>query len=294
MNKNFKETLYDAVCQEFRIDKLYFESKTEHQHLMIFHNAQLGRVMTLDGVVQTTEADEFIYHEMMAHVPIMAHGNAKRVLIIGGGDGGMLREVLKHDIESVTQVEIDQAVVDMAIEYLPNHSAGAYNDPRLNLVIADGMDFVRDFANSRTQNKDNTGFDVIISDSTDPIGPGEVLFTEDFYSLAKQCLNDNGIMATQNGVPFFQKDEIQTTHRRMSQQFVDMTFYCAPIPTYYGGFMTFAWGSDNPQARQIDTAELEQRFKKTQIKTRYYNPTIHHASFALPQYVVDAMQEKRG
>ena len=96
--KYFKETLYDAVCQEYRIDKLYFESKTEHQHLMIFHNAQLGRVMTLDGIVQTTESDEFIYHEMLAHVPILAHGNAKRVLIIGGGDGGMLREVVKHPI----------------------------------------------------------------------------------------------------------------------------------------------------------------------------------------------------
>jgi len=292
MNKHFKETLYDAVCQEFRIDKLYFESKTEHQHLMIFHNAQLGRVMTLDGVVQTTEADEFIYHEMMAHVPMIAHGNAKRVLIIGGGDGGMLREVLKHDIKSVTQVEIDQAVVDMAIEYLPNHSAGAYHDPRLNLVIADGMDFVRDFANSRTQNKDHAGFDIIISDSTDPIGPGEVLFTEDFYSLAKQCLNENGIMATQNGVPFFQKDEIQTTQKRMCQQFADMTFYCAPIPTYYGGFMTFAWGSDNPQARRLDISELEQRFQDIKIKTRYYNPAIHHASFALPQYVVDALNEE--
>ena len=113
-NKFFKETLYDAVCQEFRIDKLYFESKTEHQHLMIFHNAQLGRVMTLDGIVQTTEADEFVYHEMMAHVPIFAHGSVKRVLIIGGGDGGMLREVVKHNIEHVTQVEIDEAVVDMA------------------------------------------------------------------------------------------------------------------------------------------------------------------------------------
>lgn len=280
--KNFKETLYDPICQDFRIDKMYFESKTEHQHLMIFHNAYLGRVMTLDGVVQTTEADEFIYHEMMTHVPMIAHGKAKRVLIIGGGDGGMLREVLRHNVEHVTQVEIDAAVVDMAVKYLPNHSAGAYDDPRLNLVISDGIEFVRD-----TTEK----FDVIISDSTDPIGPGEVLFTENFYSLAKKCLNPNGIMATQNGVPFFQKDEIQNTQQRMGAQFKDFGFYVAPVPTYYGGFMTFAWGTDDECARKVSLETLTERFKKANFKTKYYNPAIHQASFALPQYVIDALDE---
>ncbi|GHA15744.1 polyamine aminopropyltransferase [Arenicella chitinivorans] len=278
--KHFKETLYDAVCQEFRIDKMYFESKTEHQHLMIFHNAQLGRVMTLDGVVQTTEADEFVYHEMLAHVPIFAHGNAKRVLIVGGGDGGMIREVLKHPVEHVTQVEIDQAVVDMAIEYLPNHSDGAYEDPRLNLVIADGFDFVKQYADG-----DEARFDVIISDSTDPIGPGEVLFTDSFYAYAKRCLNPGGIMVTQNGVPFFQQDEIQTTYQRMGQQFEDMHFYCAPIPTYYGGFMTFAWGTDDLAARTRNVESLRAQFDELNLDTRYYNPEIHLAAFALPQYV---------
>lgn len=280
--KHFKETLYDAVCQEYRIDKMYFESKTEHQHLMIFHNAQLGRVMTLDGIVQTTEADEFIYHEMLAHVPLLAHGNAKRVLIIGGGDGGMLREVVKHPIEHVTQVEIDQSVVDMAIEFLPKHSNGAYDDERLSLVIADGFDFVKQFSNS-----DEAKFDVIISDSTDPIGPGEILFTDDFYHLAKACLTPGGIMVTQNGVPFFQADEVQNTHQRMGSIYQDMRFYCAPIPTYYGGFMTFAWGTDNQDASSPSPEILQQRFDLLDIKTRYYNPAIHTASFALPQYVID-------
>jgi spermidine synthase len=280
--KHFKETLYDAVGQEFRIDKMYFENKTEHQHLMIFHNAFLGRVMTLDGIVQTTEADEFIYHEMMAHVPMFAHGKAKRVLIIGGGDGGMLREVLKHDVTEVTQVEIDKAVVDMAIQYLPNHSAGAYADPRVNLVISDGMDFVRDTKET---------FDVIISDSTDPIGPGEVLFSEDFYTQAKNCLTEYGIMATQNGVPFFQKDEIQNTKQRMGAQFKDFSFYVAPVPTYYGGFMTFAWGSDDVCARLLNLDILSERFNAAAIKTRYYNPAIHQACFALPQYVIDALED---
>lgn len=278
--KQFKETLYDAVCQEFRIDKMYFESKTEHQHLMIFHNAQLGRVMTLDGVVQTTEADEFIYHEMMAHVPLFAHGHAKKVLIIGGGDGGMLREVLRHNDVDVTQVEIDQAVIDMSIEYLPNHSQGAYDDPRANIVIADGMDFVR--------NSDEM-FDVIISDSTDPIGPGEVLFSEDFYALAKARLNEGGVIATQNGVPFFQQDELINTYQRMGKNFTDTGFYSAAIPTYYGGVMTFAWGSDNSELRNIPLATLQQRFAQAGFKTRYYNPEIHQAAFALPQYLIDTL-----
>jgi spermidine synthase len=280
--KHFKETLYDSICQEFRIDKLYFEHKTDLQHLMIFHNAQLGRVMTLDGVVQTTEADEFIYHEMMSHVPMFAHGSAKRVLIIGGGDGAMLREVLKHPVEHVTQVEIDQAVVDMAIAYLPNHSAGSYDDPRLNLVIADGMDFVRESAEQ---------FDIIISDSTDPIGPGEILFTESFYAAAKRCLNNGGIMVTQNGVPFFQPDELRTTRQRMMPHFKDMGFYCAPVPTYYGGFMAFAWGTDTPALRSIDPHILQARFSESGIRTRYYNPAVHRAAFALPQYMIDAHNE---
>jgi spermidine synthase len=279
--KEFQETLYDAISQNFRIDKMYFEQKTEHQHLMIFHNAVLGRVMTLDGVVQTTELDEFIYHEMMAHVPIFAHRQAKRVLIIGGGDGGMLREVLRHEgVEHVTMVEIDSAVIDMAKEYLPNHSAGAFDDKRANIVIADGMDYVRE-----TEDR----FDVIISDSTDPIGPGEVLFTDDFYAQCKRILNDGGVMATQNGVPFFQIDEVKNTRQRMSAHFSDQTFYSAAVPTYYGGIMTFAWGTDNCALRETELEELQARYLKAGFKTRYYSPEIHKASFALPQYVQDAI-----
>jgi spermidine synthase len=260
---------------------MYFEQKTEHQHLMIFHNAMLGRVMTLDGVVQTTEVDEFIYHEMMAHVPIFAHGQAKRVLIIGGGDGGMLREVLRHKaVEHVTMVEIDSAVIDMAKEYLPNHSAGAFEDERAHIVIADGMDYVRE-----TDDR----FDVIISDSTDPIGPGEVLFSDDFYAQCKRILNEGGVMATQNGVAFFQIDEVKTTSERMGQHFSDQTFYSAAVPTYYGGVMTFAWGSDNTALRTVPLDELQHRFESAGFKTRYYSPQVHIASFALPQYIVDAL-----
>ena len=283
MSKFWAETLYDAYGQSFSVDKIYFESKTDHQHLMIFHNAMFGRVMVLDGIVQTTEKDEFIYHEMLTHVPLIAHGQAKRVLIIGGGDGGILREVCKHSsVEHVTQVEIDQAVIDMAKEYLPAHSNGAFDDSRANIVIDDGIKFVTET---------NEKFDVIISDSTDPIGPGEVLFTSPFYDGCKRCLNDGGILATQNGVAFMQPDEVTTTAKRLAPVFKDCSFFSAAVPTYVGGIMTFAWGSDNSEYRSIDVNTLRQRFVAANIKTNYYNPEVHQASFALPQYIVNVLKD---
>ena len=279
--KEFQETLYDALSQNFRIDKMYFEHKTEHQHLMIFHNAFLGRVMTLDGIVQTTERDEFIYHEMMAHVPILAHGGVERVLIIGGGDGGMLREVLQHaSVKQVTMVEIDGEVIEMARKYLPNHSAGAFDDQRADIVIDDGMHYVR---------SSEQRFDVIISDSTDPIGPGEVLFSDDFYAQCKRILNPGGIMVAQNGVPFFQIDEVTNTCKRMRGHFARQTFYSAAVPTYYGGIMAFAWGSDEAGYLGLSLDTLEQRYRGSSLQTRYYTPAIHQASFALPRYLDQAL-----
>ncbi|MDH5387646.1 MAG: polyamine aminopropyltransferase [Gammaproteobacteria bacterium] len=281
--KTYSETLYDSYGQEFAVDKVYFENKTDHQHLIIFENAKFGRVMALDGIIQTTEADEFIYHEMLTHVPLMAHGKVKRVLIIGGGDGGMLREVCKHDsVEHITQVEIDAQVVEMCKEYLPNHSAGAYDDPRVNIVIDDGINFVREC-------KDR--FDVIISDSTDPIGPGDVLFTSVFYENCKRCLNEGGILVTQNGVAYMQLDEVTTTAKRLQPYFADRSFYCAAVPTYIGGVMTFAWASDDLALRGLSTETIAERFAVANIKCRYYNPAIHTASFALPQYILDALAE---
>jgi len=281
MNR-FVETLYDAYGQEFSIDKLYFERKTDHQHLMVFHNAMFGRVMVLDGVVQTTEKDEFIYHEMLAHVPIFSHGNAKRILIIGGGDGGLLREVARHaTVESITQVEIDADVIETSKAHLPSHSQGTFDDPRLKLVIQDGLAFMQ----SSTER-----FDVIIIDSTDPIGPGQVLFTKEFYSLCQTGLNDGGILVTQNGVPFLQLDEVQTTAKHLSTIFKDSTFYCTAVPTYVGGIMAFSWASDDAEVRPT-IATLDNRFKKSKISTRYYTPQIHVASFALPRYVIDAIEE---
>ncbi|MFI3245434.1 MAG: polyamine aminopropyltransferase [Ferrimonas sp.] len=277
------ETLHNAYGQQFTIDKVLFESRTDHQHLIIFDNAKFGRVMALDGVIQTTEKDEFIYHEMLTHVPILAHGSAKRVLIIGGGDGGILREVLRHQsIEHVTMVEIDESVVEMCKTYLPNHSAGAFDDARTNLVICDGRDFV---INSTDK------FDVIISDSTDPIGPGEALFTSAFYEGCAKCLNEGGILVTQNGVCFMQLDEVTTTESRLSPYFADRTFYRAAVPTYIGGDMTFAWASDSAAVRQHSIEVIRERFAAANIQTRWYTPELHVGSFALPQYVLDALAQ---
>ncbi|MCQ4251730.1 polyamine aminopropyltransferase [Pseudomonas stutzeri] len=280
---DYQETLYEGYGQRFSIEKMLHEVRTEHQHLVIFENARMGRVMALDGVIQTTEADEFIYHEMLTHVPILAHGLARRVLIIGGGDGGMLREVAKHrDVESITMVEIDGTVVEMCKEFLPEHSKGAFDDPRLNLVIDDGMRFV-----ATTEEK----FDVIISDSTDPIGPGEVLFSENFYQACRRCLNDGGILVTQNGTPFMQLTEVQTTAKRMAGLFPDWHFYQAAVPTYIGGAMTFAWGACDSDSRKLSLETLHQRFIGSGIVTRYYNPHIHLGAFALPQYVLQAINK---
>lgn len=279
------ETLHADFGQYFAIDRVLYQEKTAHQDLIIFENAALGRVMALDGVVQTTERDEFIYHEMLTHVPLLAHGNAKRVLIVGGGDGGMLREVCRHqNVEQITMVEIDANVVSFCRQYLPNHSAGAYDDPRFNLVIADGVDFV-------TQT-DQT-FDVIISDCTDPIGPGESLFTSAFYEGCARCLNQGGIFVAQNGVCFLQQDEAVNSHRALSLTFKDVSFYQAAIPTYYGGIMTFAWASQDSAPRQLALDVLQQRFAASGIACRYYNPSIHTGSFALPQYLLNALANAR-
>ena len=279
------ETLHANFGQYFSVDQVLYREKTDHQDLVIFENPVLGRVMALDGVVQTTERDEFIYHEMMTHVPLLAHGQARKVLIIGGGDGAMLREVSRHQgVEQITMVEIDAGVVEFCRQYLPNHNAGAYDDPRFKLVIADGVDFV-----SHSDEK----FDVIISDCTDPIGPGESLFTSAFYEGCARCLNEGGIFVAQNGVCFLQQDEAVNSHIKLSQYFNDVSFYQAAIPTYYGGIMTFAWASQNPALRQLDIATLQQRLHQSGLNCRYYNPAIHAGSFALPQYLLNALNVSR-
>ncbi len=276
MSRWVSETLYSSYQQRFKADDVLFEEKTEHQDLIIFENEFFGRVMLLDGVTQTTDRDEFVYHEMISHTPILAHGDAQNVLIIGGGDGGVLREVLRHKNLRCTMVEIDASVVEMSKKYFPDHSAGAFEDARCNLVIADGLKFVKE-----TQER----FDVIIVDSTDPIGPGEVLFTSEFYADCQRCLSEKGILVTQNGVPFFQGEEVINTKKRMSEHFADMSFYVVAVPTYIGGFMTLAWASNDPDARKVPADVIEARFKKAGFETNYYTPGVHVGAFSLPRYI---------
>lgn len=278
------ETLYSAYGQSFRVDEVLFEEKSAHQHLLIFQNEQFGRVLALDGIVQTTERDEFIYHEMLTHVPLIAHGSAERVLIIGGGDGGILREVCRHNtVKHITQVEIDQSVIELSKTWFPGHSNGAYDDPRAHIVIGDGFDFVQKTADR---------FDVIISDSTDPSGPGEVLFSKDFYAGCQRSMNAGGILVTQNGVPFMQPAEFANTAARLSRVFKDRRFYGAAVPSYIGGLMTFAWASDKPDLLQTPVATLAQRWYAQNIQSRYYTPELHHAAFALPRYLLDILNSE--
>ncbi len=273
----FEETLHPGFHSRLGIERVLHETKTGHQHLVIFDNPEFGRVLALDGVVQTTERDEFIYHEMLAHVPILAHGSAKNVLIIGGGDGGMLEEVLKHrGIEAAVQVEIDDTVVELSKRYLRAICGNAYEDSRTELVIADGVEFV---------NQTDRRFDVIIVDSTDPIGPGEVLFGERFYGGCKSCLADGGVLVTQNGVPFVQGEELTGTLTVFRNLFQSASCYRAGVPAYIGGDMTFGWGSDNTSLADVDVLALRARFEAAGIVTEYYTPEMHRGAFALPPYI---------
>lgn len=276
----FREALHPDYAQGLRIDRVLYDSQTDHQRLVVFENKRFGRVLTLDDVVQTTEGDNAIYHEMMTHVPILAHGAVTRVLIIGGGDGGMAREVLRHKgVAHVTMVEIDAGVVEFSKTYLPGLSQGAFDDPRLQLVIADGADFVR---------QSDQRYDVIIVDSTDPIGPGETLFTDHFYGQARRCLAKGGILVTQNGVPFLQGDELAGTMRAFKSLFSDYGCYLATVPTYAGGPMAFGWGSDGT-ARDTPLDVLRARFAQSGLDPYYYTPEAHQAAFALPGYVARLM-----
>jgi spermidine synthase len=191
------ETLFEAdgFRMSYAVDRLLYEAHTDHQHMVLFENRFFGKMLMLDGATQVTSRDEFIYHEMMTHLPIMAHGKARDVLIIGGGDCGIAEEVLKHkSVKRLTQVEIDASVVEFSKQHFPEFTDPVFKDKRFELVIGDGMAFV-----AATDRR----FDAIIVDSTDPHGPGAVLFTKEFYAGCKRCLTKGGILVTQNGVPIF-------------------------------------------------------------------------------------------
>ena len=277
----FTETLYPGYGQSIEIIDTLVQEKTDYQDLAIYQTPALGRVLVLDGIVQTTEVDEFYYHEMIAHLPILAHGDARRVLIIGGGDGGTLREVLKHPmIEHVSLVEIDARVVELSRRHLPGLSAGAFEDPRGRLVIADGAEFV-----AGTDER----FDVIIIDSTDPVGPSLALFDDPFYRNCAKLLGERGILMRQAGVPFLQNEEYVAAYRKLGRVFADCAFALVAVPTYCGGHMALAWASNDPENKQRPALVIAARFRAAAIETRYYNPEIHVSAFALPAFMKAAL-----
>lgn len=280
------ETLHAGYRASIEVSRTLFEGRSGRQHLVIAESVRFGTLVMLDGITQLTSADEYVYHEMLSHLPILAHGDVHQVLIVGGGDGALAEEIFKHPgIERITLVEIDPWVVGVSKRHLKDVNHGSFDNPRLELVIADGKDFVA-----------STGatFDLIVVDSTDPGGPGAPLFEESFYTDCRRILRPGGVIVTQNGVPFFQADELERTMRAFSSLFADSTCYLAAVPTYIGGFMAFGWGTDDPGLRKIPQATLADRLAASGITTRYYTPEVHLASFALPRFILDIVERARG
>ena len=283
MNRWVEETFHPHWRVRLEADEILHEVKTEHQHLVIFRNQTWGTVLMLDGVCQLTTSDEFIYHEMMAHVPLMVMDKPKRVLVVGGGDGGVMREVLKHPtIEKAMLCEIDRTVIDTALKYYPEIPGNTFDDERTVVVIADGRKFV-----AETDER----FDAIIVDSSEPIGPSAVLHTPEFFADCRRALKEDGILITQNGLPFLFPDHLAQTTRAFASLFDRVAPYFCTQPCYFGGPFALNWASDEDDHLDIGEKKLAKRQEKRGIETRYWSPAVHNAAFALPVYaqaVVDA------
>jgi spermidine synthase len=276
------ETLYPDWGQRFLVKRELARVKSDFQDIMLFESTSHGRVMVLDGVIQITERDEFVYQEMLTHVPLLAHGAAKRVLIIGAGDGGVLRRVLQHqNVEKCVMVEIDGEVIRLCQEHMPDVAGDAWTNPRGQVIVGDGIDYVRQ--------AEAGSFDVVIVDSTDPIGVGEVLFTDEFYHNAARLLSGDGLIVNQCGVPFMQADELRETSLRRGKFFADISAYVAAVPTYVGGFMTLGWSAKTKGLREVPVSEIRRRAEAAGIlgTTRYWTPEIHAGCFNLPPYIAE-------
>ena len=284
------ETLFDELGFRisYRVDKLLYETRTEHQHLVLFEQPFFGKMLMIDGATQISARDEFIYQEMMSHVPLFAHSKARDVLIVGGGDCGIAEEVLKHrTVRRLAQVEIDAKVVEFAKEHFPEITKPVFADPRFESVIDDGAKYM-----AQTDRR----FDVIIVDSTDPQGPGKVLYSQKFYRSCKHCLNRGGVLVTQNGVPMFQPRELTSGIKKLGRLFADTSCYVAAIPTYVGGHMAMGFASDDRRLRQAPAKIIAARYRKAgSFATKYWTPEVHAAAFALPRFIAEKVTPaKRG
>ncbi|WP_022701394.1 polyamine aminopropyltransferase [Oceanicaulis alexandrii] len=275
----FRESLSEGIGNGLRIDKLLYAEASDVQDLIVFENNENGRVLAIDGLVQVSMADEFIYHEMVSHVPLLSHGAVKRVLIVGGGDGGAMREMLKHKgVESITLVEIDPDVIEFSKKWFPDVSQGSFEDPRVNVVIADGSKYVEETTDT---------FDLILIDSSDPVGPSAVLFTREFYTACSKLLNEGGVIVTQSGLAAIHPEPVKSTSDSFKALFEHSGFYLICVPAFSGGFMALGFATNDGATFDRDIVTIRERFAALNIKTKYYSPEIHKGSFALPPYIAE-------
>ena len=268
-----KEVFQDNVSLGFKVDEVLFSEKSRFQQVDIVKTTGHGKMLLNDGMVMLSEKDEFVYHEMIAHVPLFSHANPESILIIGGGDGGTAREVLKHScVKKVTLVEIDELVVKACKEHLPE-IASSFNDPKLNLLIEDGVKFV---------NETKEKFDVILIDSTDPVGPATPLFNREFYQSVSKVLNPDGILISQAESPFYNQDIQKSMMGAQRDFFERLNIFLLSNLTYPGGLWSFGFASNGNTDFKTDTSI---KFKESGIKTKYYTPDIHLASFVLPVFI---------
>jgi spermidine synthase len=254
----------------FRAKRRLLSERTPFQKMDIYETDSHGRVLLLDGLVQTTERDEFFYHEMLVHPAMMAHPRPQDILIIGGGDGGALREVLRHRVRTATLVEIDARVIEVCRKYFPGLSS-SFEDKRAKVVVEDGNRFIR---------QTDRRFDVVLVDSSDPVGPSVVLHQRRFYEALKRCLRPGGIIASQAGAPLFHLEHLRQKRAFLKKLFTLALYYVGPVPTYPGGLWCYAYLSD-----RVDP--IKRLRKHVPRKLRYYNTDAHRAAFALPEFLKD-------
>ena len=284
MNFWFSENHTPNVKISIRVDRQLYSGKSEFQRIDVFDSPEFGRFLTLDGYMMLTEKDEFIYHEMITHVPMAVHPLVKKVLVIGAGDGGVIRELTRYpEIEHIDMVEIDPLVVEVCRKYLPK-TACRLDDPRLSIHYEDGLKYVRFKENE---------YDLIIVDSTDPFGPGEGLFTREFYGNCYKALTEDGIMVNQHESPFYAEDAeaCKRAHKRIVESFPISRVYQAHIPTYPSGHWLFGFASKKYHPlKNLD----ETRWNLRGLDSRYYTTTLHKGAFYLPAYVEEMLEDVEG
>ncbi len=272
----YSEAIYPNIKLQLKGTPLY-SKKTFYQNLKVYTTDLFGKTLMLDGAIQTTEGDEFIYHEMLTHPVLLLHPKPQKVLIIGGGDGGILREVFKYkSVKHAYLVEIDKDIIDVSKKYLKNICRDSFQDKRTKIILDDGAKFIK-----RTKEK----FDIIIIDSPDPVGPAKILFSKGFYKNVFSTLEADGLMIRQTGSTILQKEVLKNSWKALNEVFPLVWTHLVAIPTYIGGFFSLTAASKKVNLFKTTISSLEKKVETLKIKTDYYNPYIHIASAVLPEYV---------